>query len=313
MAAELTTTPIELSSPSINRLILRRFLKHKPAVLGSLIMLVLMTLIVTAPLIAPYSPTTSYYTPGVDRNLYKPRQAPSQLHLLGTDEQGRDLFTRLLYGGQISLSVGLLAMGIAIVIGTTIGLVAGYYGGWLDNVLMRLTDVFLAFPRLFLLILITAMLRQANIPGLQAGSFVVIAFVIGILAWMSVARLVRGSTLELREREFVLAAQSIGARGRRIMFRHILPNVVSPIIVAATLGLSGAIIAESGLSFLGFGVQLPTATWGTMLRNAQSEMTTAPWIAIYPGLLIFIVVMAVNYIGDGLRDALDPRHFKGGK
>jgi peptide/nickel transport system permease protein len=302
----------EFKSTSYRRLVFRRFLQHRPAVIGSVVMIVIITLIVAAPLIAPYSPTTSFYTPGVDKELYKPRQAPSAQHLFGTDEQGRDLFTRILYGGQISLSVGILAMTVAVVIGSLVGLAAGYYRGKVDNLLMRTTDVFLSFPRLFVLILITTILRQAKIPGLQAGSFVSIAFVIGILAWMGLARIVRGSTLELREREFVQAAEAIGARGSRIMFRHILPNVASPIIVAATLGLSAAIIAESGLSFLGFGVQLPTATWGTMLRNAQSEMTTAPWIAIYPGLMIFVVVICVNYIGDGLRDALDPKHFKGG-
>jgi peptide/nickel transport system permease protein len=303
----------EMKSVSINRMVWSRFLKHRPAVIGSVALIVIVFMIAAAPLIAPYSPTTSFYTPGVDKQLYKPRQPPSAQHLLGTDEQGRDLFTRILYGGQISLSVGIIAMTIAVVIGSLIGLLAGYYGGQTDNVLMRITDIFLSFPRLFVLILITTLLRQVNLPGLQPGSFVSIALVIGILAWMSLARIVRGSTLEMREREFVQAAVMIGARNRRIMFRHILPNVASPIIVAATLGLSAAIIAESGLSFLGFGVQLPTATWGTMLRNAQSEMTTAPWIAIYPGLMIFIVVIAVNYIGDGLRDALDPRHFKGGK
>lgn len=278
----------------------RRFRRHRMALVGAAMMLIIVFVVAAAPITARYSPTKQDL-----RNRLKP---PTAEHWLGTDELGRDVWARIVYGGRISLTVGLLAMAVAISLGTIIGLVAGFYGGAVDNVLMRITEVFLTFPRLFVLILLTTFLRAANLPGMRPGSFTPIAFVIGILAWMTVARLVRATTLELRNREFVTAAVGIGASNARIMFQHILPNVASPIIVAATLGLAGAIIAESGLSYLGFGVQPPTPTWGNLLRNAQSQMTIAPWTAIFPGLAIFIVVLAVNFLGEGLRDALDPRH-----
>lgn len=285
---------------SLARSIWRRFRRHKMALVGATLMLLIVVIVAAAPITARYSPTKQDL-----RNRLKP---PTAQHWLGTDELGRDVWSRIVYGGRISLTVGLLAMGVAIIIGTVIGLVSGFYGGAIDNVLMRFTEVFLTFPRLFVLILLTTFLRAANLPGMRPGTFAPIAFVIGILAWMTVARLVRATTLELRNREFVTAAIGVGASNTRIMFQHILPNVASPIIVAATLGLAGAIISESGLSYLGFGVQPPTPTWGNLLRNAQSQMTIAPWTAIFPGLAIFIVVLAVNFLGEGLRDALDPRH-----
>lgn len=287
-------------SDSLFAVFWRRFIKHRMALLGGVIMLVILGAVVGAPLLTPYSAT--------DQDLLNRFQPPSLQHWMGTDDLGRDMWTRVLYGGRISLAVGLLAITIAVIVGTLIGLVAGYYGGWIDSLLMRLTDIFLSVPRLFVLIVLVTFLRALDLPGLQAGSFIPIAVVIGILAWMSVARLVRAATLELREREFILAARCVGASNRRIIFYHILPNVASPIIVAATLGLAGAIISESGLSYLGFGVQLPTPTWGNMLSNTQNQMSYAPWTAIFPGLMIFIVVIAINSLGDSLRDALDPRH-----
>jgi peptide/nickel transport system permease protein len=235
-------------------------------------------------------------------------QAPSAEHWMGTDDLGRDLWTRILYGGRISLSVGLTAMAISILFGSLIGLVSGYYGGWVDSILMRITEIFLSIPRLFVLIAMGMFLRTLDLPSLQAGSFLPISIVIGVLSWMGTARLVRASTLELRDREFVQASRALGANDARTLLLHIFPNIASPIIVSATLGLAGAIISESGLSYLGFGVQLPTPTWGNMLSNTQNQMLTAPWTAIFPGLMIFIVVIAINYLGDGLRDALDPRH-----
>lgn len=285
---------------SLWRVFLHQFLKHRMAVVGAIVMLVILVLVAGAPLFTNYTPFKQDL-----RNRFSP---PSAEHWMGTDDLGRDLWTRILYGGRISLSVGLLSMAVAVVIGTIIGLVSGYFGSWLDAVFSRLTEIFLSVPRLFVLLVLTTFLRQADIPGVQAGSFWPIALVIGALAWMSVARLVRGTTLAMREREFVQAARMIGATDTRILFRHILPNISSPIIVAATLGLAGAIITESGLSYLGFGVQLPTPTWGNMLSNTQSQMLTAPWTAIFPGMMIFIVVIAINYLGDGLRDALDPHH-----
>ncbi len=291
---------IEKKQMTLFQMALRRFLKHRMALLGSIILVFMVILIVGAPLFTRFEPT--------DQNLRNRFQPPSAQHWMGTDDLGRDMWTRILYGGRISLSVGLLAIGVAITVGTIIGLISGYYGGLIDSVLMRITEIFMSIPRLFVLIVMTTFLRKLDLPWIRPGSFWPIALVIGSLAWMGVARLVRGSTLEMREQEFVTAARMVGARNRRILFRHILPNVSSPIIVSATLGLAGAIISESGLSYLGFGVQLPTPTWGNMLSNTQNQMTTAPWTAIFPGLMIFISVIAINYLGDGLRDALDPYH-----
>jgi peptide/nickel transport system permease protein len=199
---------------------------------------------------------------------------------------------------------------VAVSIGISVGSIAGFYGGRIDNILMRFTDVVLTLPRLFLLILMVLILRSINWPYLQeSGGIIAIILVLGLLSWMGIARLVRGAFLSLREMEFVEAARSLGLSNRRIIVRHILPNAITPVIVAATLGMAGAIISESGLSFLGFGVQPPTPTWGNMLSNAQTQMIKRQfWMAIFPGLMIFITVISINYIGDGLRDALDPRH-----
>ncbi len=277
----------------------RRFRRHRPALVGIGVIVLLVLLAVSAPVVSPYDPEQT--------NLDIRLQPPTLAHLMGTDELGRDLFTRILYGSRISLAIGVLSMMLAVTIGVLIGAAAGFHGGWIDGVLMRVTDVFLAFPRLFVLILVTTLLRQLNLPWLPAGSFAPIIFVIGLLSWMSVARLVRASYLSIREKEYVEAARGVGAGDARIMFRHILPNAASPIIVAGTLGVAASILTESGLSYLGFGVQLPTPTWGNMLRSAQAQMTYAPWTAVFPGLMIFSAVIAINYIGDGLRDALDPQ------
>jgi peptide/nickel transport system permease protein len=202
-----------------------------------------------------------------------------------------------------------MAMALAVTVGALIGGLAGFYGGWIDNILMRFVDMMLSFPSLFVLIILALALRDIPIESLRGTAFASIfsiVLVIAVLSWMTVARLVRASFLQLKEQEFISAAQSIGASSRRIMIRHLLPNAMSPIIVAATFRVATSIITEAGLSYLGFGVQPPTATWGNMLKNAQTNMTKAPWTASFPGLMIFVAVIAINFIGDGLRDALDP-------
>ena len=278
----------------------QQFKRHRPALIGALVISILALAAIFASAVSPYNPETF----DLDMRV----QPPSTAHIMGTDELGRDLFTRVLYGGRISLSIGVLAMALAVSVGTLVGALAGFYGGWIDSILMRVTDVFLAFPRLFVLILVTTVLRQLNLPWLRASDWQPIAAVIGLLSWMSVARLVRAEYLSIKEKEFIEAARGIGAGNTRIIFRHILPNAASPIIIAATLGVAASILTESGLSYLGFGVQPPTPTGGNLLQNAQAQMTYAPWMAFFHGLMIFIAVIAITYIGYGLRDALDPRH-----
>ncbi len=288
---------------------LRQFLRHKMAVAGMIIMAIIVMSVVFVDTLSPYDPEK----PDLSNML----AGPSLYHPLGTDELGRDLLTRTLHGGRVSLVVGVFAMLVAVSIGTLVGALAGYFGGVIDNILMRFTDFALAFPRIFILILFAIVFMR---PPFSDNPVIVMAFgvlykmpvarvvfVIGILAWMDVARLVRGSFLEIKNQEYVESARVLGAGTGRIMFRHILPNALGPIIVAASLGVADAIISESGLSFLGLGIQPPTATWGNMLKNALDQIFAAPWTAIVPGFMIFLTVLSINYIGDGLRDAFDPR------
>jgi len=277
----------------------RRFRKHKPALFGLSVIVLFIGLCILVPLLANYDPGKTH--------LDLIREAPSLAHPFGTDELGRDMFVRLWDGGRISILIGVATMLIAIIIGSTIGSLAGFYGGRIDNILMRFTDYMLAIPQLFLLLIFAQLLRSTNNPTISGGPTPII-IIIGILVWPPVARLVRGQFLSLKAKEFVEAARMSGTKNFRIIFRHILPNAASPIIVAATLRVGAAIITESTLSFLGFGVQPPTATWGNMLKNSQAQMTYAPWTAIFPGLAILFTVLSLNYIGDGLRDALDPHH-----
>jgi peptide/nickel transport system permease protein len=247
-----------------------------------------------------------------DVDLYHRFAGPTLAHPLGTDELGRDLLLRLLYGGRVSLLVGAAAAGVAAVIGTAVGVAAGYFGGRLDVLLMRLTDGVIALPLLPLLIVLAAIdLSKLGVPDWIIGSETVslhrIIAIIALVGWTTVARLARGATLSVREREFVLAAQAQGAGALRIMATHILPNVASPIVVATTLSVGNVILFESVLSFLGLGVQPPIPSWGNMLSNAQEIIWSAPQLAIYPGLLIFFTVIAFNLVGDGLQDLLDPR------
>ncbi len=279
----------------------RRFLRHRMAVSGLMLVVILGLVSALVPWLSPYDRDK----PHLDSQL----RPPSAGHLLGTDDLGRDLLTRILYGGRISMTIGVLAMALAVMIGTAVGALAGYHGGWLDNVLMRFTDLMLSIPGLFLLILLTLLLRNFPVPFLRGGVLAIV-FAIALLSWMTVARLVRAAFLSLKQTDFVEAARALGASNLRIIVRHLLPSAASSIIVAATLRVASSIITESGLSYLGFGVQLPTPTWGNMLRNAQDQMISAPWTAIFPGLFIFVTVIAINYIGDGLRDALDPRHVR---
>lgn len=286
-----------LTGESVTRRVWKRFRWHPGAVAGFILLLLLSLAVILAPL-SPYDPEASKVSES-----FSP---PSLQHLMGTDGIGRDLLTRILYGGRISLSVGIMVVVIAMAIGVTIGAIAGYVGGIVDNILMRITDAALTLPSLLVLILLSAILREVDVPILQRNSMLTIALVIGLLSWMTFARLVRATFLTLREMDFVTASRSLGASPARIIIVHILPNAIGPIIVEATLELGYAIIQESGLSFLGFGIQPPTPSWGNLLSNAQENFIRYPWLAIFPGVMIFLAIISVNYIGDGLRDAFDP-------
>ena len=285
----------------------KRFMRHRMAVAS----LCLIALLAMASFGAPVIEAAL----GVDAdktNLFNRSATPSLDHPLGTDELGRDLLARLLYGGRVSLIVGLAAAAVAAVVGTFIGLLAGYYGGWLDSILMRVTDGVIALPLLPLLIVLAAVdLTKLGLPTVLTESENVslyrIVLIISFVGWTTVARLVRAETLALKRREFIRAAISQGAGAGRVMRVHILPNAISPIIVATTLSIGNIILLESVLSFLGLGIQPPAASWGAMLTNAQELIWANPTLAIWPGLLIFVTVIAFNFLGDGLQDALDPR------
>ena len=275
----------------------KRFRKHPGAIFGFIIISILIILTLLAPL-SPYDPEASDITARYE--------SPSLSHPMGTDALGRDLFTRALFGGRISLTVGLFVVIISVLIGVPTGALAGYYGGKLDSILMRVTDAFLSLPSFLVLILLSAILREVEIPLFERNNVLTISLVIGVFAWTTFARLVRASFLTLRESDFVAASRSLGGSDLRVIVRHILPNSIGPIIVEATLEFGYAIIEESGLSFLGFGIQPPTPSWGNLLSNAQEHFTKYPWLAIFPGLMIFLSIISINYIGDGLRDAFDP-------
>ena len=257
---------------------------------GAVIVIFLVVIAVLAPVIAPYDPQAI--------DTYHILEAPSRLHWLGTDSLGRDCLSRLIYGSRISLLVGFVAVGIATAVGTVLGALAGFYGRWTDTVIMRFVDIMLCFPSIFLIMAVIAFL-EPSIWNIMA--------VIGLTGWMGVARLVRAEFLSLRKRDFVLAARISGASNMRIVFNEILPNAIAPIIVSATLGVGGAILTESALSFLGIGVQAPTPSWGNMLTEGKDNLEIAWWLSVYPGLAILVTVLGYNLLGEGLRDALDPR------
>jgi len=268
----------------------RRFRKNKLAMFGALIILSLALVAVIAPLIAPFNPN--------HQDILHRLEPPSRKHPLGTDDLGRDLLSRIIYGTRVSLLVGFVAVGIAIIIGSLLGLLSGYFGGWLDALIMRFVDIMLCFPTFFLILMVIAFL-EPNIWNVMA--------VIGLTGWPGLTRLVRGECLSIREREFVQAAKVLGLSNIRVMFVHLLPNVMAPILVTATLGIGGAILTESALSFLGLGVQPPTPSWGNILTAGKDYITMAWWLSLYPGLAILITVLAYNLLGEGLRDVLDPR------
>jgi len=281
---------------SMARVYVRRFLRHRLAAAG----LVVLVLVALSAVLAPFITQDPNALSASERTV-----APSADHWFGTDEAGRDIFARTMHGGRISLAVGMVATGIALLVGTLIGSVAGYFGGSVDAALMRLTDAFLCFPQLFVLIVFGTLMRTTELRVLQ-GNMAPIAIIIGVLSWMGLARIVRATFLSLREQDYVDAARSTGANSARIMVRHILPGAVGPIVVQATLLIAVTIITESGLSYLGFGVQPPTSSWGNLLEGAKPYLQTLPIYAIAPGMMIFLTVMSINFVGDGLRDALDP-------
>lgn len=270
---------------------LRRFLRHRAALLGVGVVLFMTLLSFVGPLLMPFNATDT----DIRARLTEPFVGA---HLLGTDPLGRDVLARLMYAGRISLAVGFAATALSVVVGVLVGLVAGFYRGAVGAVLMRFVDAMLCFPTIFLLLAVAALIEP---------SVTSIVVLIALASWMEVARVVEGQIRSLRERDFALAAESLGASDSRIMFRELLPNAVAPIVVAATLNIAHAILAESYISFLGFGIQPPTPSWGNMLENAQSYLTNAPWLAIVPGLAITLTVTSFNFIGDGLRDALDAK------
>lgn len=270
------------------RRLVRAFLRHRLGMLGLAIILTFAAAALFAPQLAPHDP--------IQQRIATARlEAPSAEHPLGTDELGRDLFSRLLHGARISMRIGLIAEGIALLIGITLGSLAGYLGGWVDNLIMRLTDIFFAIPSLLFLIVVVAIMEP---------SATVIFVALGVISWPSEARLMRAEVLRLREREFVTAARALGMRNWRIILRHILPNAMASLIVVGSLGVAGAILSEATLSFLGLGIQQPIPSWGTMINQGQEYIFSAWWYSVFPGLTIMLAVLGFNFVGDALRDAL---------
>ncbi|MEN6447379.1 MAG: ABC transporter permease [Syntrophaceae bacterium] len=267
-----------------------RLFRDKLSLAGLAIVLAFFALSILTPAIAPYDPSAI----DVD-NILAP---PSYAHIFGTDELGRDVFTRMLYGAGISLKVGFVAVGIAVIIGAFLGAISGYYGGWIDIVIMRFVDIMLCFPSFFLILAVIAFM-EPSIFNIMA--------VIGLTSWMGITRLVRAEFLSLKERDFVLAEKTIGASAPRIIFGHILPNAMGPVLVSATLGIAAAVLTESALSFLGIGVQPPTPSWGNMLTQGQNVLGIAWWLSFFPGMAILVTVLGYNLLGEGIRDAIDPR------
>jgi len=308
LSPSATPRPLdELEAPplSLGELTWRRFRRHKLALAGILVLALLFIYSFGGAFL--YTEAYSNFTETGLR-----LQAPSAAHPFGTDTIGRDILARTIYGGQISLMIGLTAVVLETIVGILIGAAAGYYGGWLDSLLMRFTEAVFTIPQIFLL-LVMAKFFSGRVPNITlsgrtfSGSVVVIIVIIGLTSWPYLARIVRAEFLSIKENEFILAARATGTGSWQIIFGHILPNSVAPIVVTATLGVANAILSEAYISFLGLGVQPPTATWGNMLEGAYNYIATAPWLWVFPGTLIVLTVLSTNFVGDGLRDALDPR------
>ncbi len=301
-----------MNEHSIKKIFWNRFRKNKLAAVGGVVVIVLFLIAVFAPLVAPYDPNE------IDRNQIL--ESPSSRHFFGTDDLGRDVLSRMIYGSKISLAVGFVAIGIATFIGIIIGAFSGYYGGWIDRVMMRFIDIMLSIPTFFLILAVIAFidpnLWYEILPGRLSWmlekviidpNILNIMIIIGLTSWMGVARLVRAEFLSLKEREFVLAARALGASDIRIIFRHIMVNSMAPVFVSAVLGVASAILVESSLSFLGLGVQPPTPSWGNILALGKANIEIAWWLSVFPGIAILITVLSYNLVGEGLQDALDPR------
>ena len=296
----------------------RRFRKHKMAVIALGGLIIVIAYIWLGGLVFARGtciPIDKYVTGEAFANCNDTSmklQPPSPEHPFGTDTIGRDILARTIYGGQISLSIGIFAAFVEVIVGVFVGAIAGYFGRWVDDILMRITEAMLIIPQLFLLIVLAkalgGLVPEINIFGRTlSGSVIVIILVIGFTSWMYLARIVRANVLSLKELDYISASRALGVSDARIIFKHLLPNTIAPIIVSATLGVSGAILSEAYVSFLGVGVQNPTASWGNMLDSAVKYIQSAPWLWFFPGLLILLTVLCINFIGDGLRDALDPR------
>lgn len=282
------------ASATMTGMVVRRFLSNRLSVAGAVLVGVVFMVSIAAPVLAPYDPAS------IDvKNILV---GPTPAHPLGTDELGRDVLSRMIWGSRVSLRVGFAAVGIATLIGIILGAIAGYYGGNLDSIIMRAVDIMLSIPTVFLILTLIAIL-EPNIWNIMIA--------IGLTSWMEPARLIRAEFISLKEREFVVAARAIGASDLRIIMRHILPNGLSPILVSATMGIGGAILIESGLSFLGLGVQPPTPSWGSLLSSGKDNIEIAWWLSVFPGTAILLTVLGYNLVGEGIRDALDPRLVEG--
>jgi peptide/nickel transport system permease protein len=292
---EQLSLPVALSEQRVNNRsrFWIAFRRNRVAVFGLALVIVLGVLALLAPVIAPFDP--------IEQHIIDRLKPPSTQYLLGTDELGRDLFSRLLYGARISLVIGFIAQGVSMSIGVLLGLISGWYGGWIDDVIMRITDIFFAIPGLMFLIVWVTIFE----PGPLS-----IFLALGLIGWPGLARVMRGQVLSIKELEYVTSAQALGASTPQILFRHILPNAIAPMIVLAALGVAGAILSEATLSFLGLGIQVPNPSWGTMVQFGKNYLPTGQWwLAVIPGLVIMLTVLGFNFLGDGLRDALDPNAY----